>query len=276
MTTDYTLNYTEMLQPMVRVVAGKSGGSGTVIYSREDKNGRFSTYVLTNYHVVEGLIKVDKKWSTLLKRDIKVDYFGIPEVQLFEFEWESRVVGARAIESDIMTYDKDEDLALLKLRAGTKVPSVAWLYPQDKELDLRLTMPVYAIGSGLGEPPVITGGFLSSFNREIDNKEYWLQTSPTIYGNSGGAVFLAETRELIGVPARIAVTMSGFGTDAITHLSYCIPITRIYKFLQEQLFRFIYDPSITEESELEERERRRKEEEQRKSVREEKEAPEEE
>ena len=59
------------------------------------------------------------------------------------------------------------------------------------------------------------------------------------------------------MPARIAVNWS----DAITHLSYAIPITRIYGFLESQRFRFIYDPEHTEASEAEERERIREEEE---------------
>ena len=257
----YEQNYNQMLRPMVRIRAAAVGGSGTVLYSQKDQKGRFSTYILTNQHVVNGLITVEKKWSSLLGRDIKKDIFGIPEIHFFEYEWESRVIGARAIEADIMTYDKDEDLALLKLRAGFEAPAVAKMYPREEEYKLRLTMPVYALGSGLGENPVVTGGFLSSFNREIDNKEYYLQTAPTIFGNSGGAVFLAATREFIGVPARIAVVMRGFGTDAITHLSYCIPITRIYKFLEDQLFRFIYDSNYTEEEEAIRRDRKRRDEE---------------
>jgi len=72
--------------------------------------------------------------------------------------------------------------------------------------------------------------------------------------NSGGGTFLAETREFIGVPSRVAVT--GFlGSSAVTHLSYSIPITRVYDFLEKQMFRFIYDPSFTEQGEAETRRR---------------------
>ena len=49
--------------------------------------------------------------------------------------------------------------------------------------------------------------------------------------------------------------------DAITHLSYAIPITRIYQFLEHQKFRFIYDGEHTEASEEAERQRIREEEE---------------
>jgi hypothetical protein len=69
----------------------------------------------------------------------------------------------------------------------------------------------------------------------------------------------ARTFAVIGVPARIAVAVLGFAANAITHLSYSVPITRIYDFLDAQRFRFIYDPEHTEESEKEERKRLREE-----------------
>lgn len=159
----------------------------------------------------------------------------------------------------MVAYNPDEDLALLHLRSDHEVPAVAKLYPRDKETDLRVGMPVYAVGAGMGEPPVLTSGFLSQFGREIDHKEFWLNTAPAIFGNSGGALFLADTLELIGVPARIAVAMLGFAPSAITHLAFAIPITRVYEFLENQCFRFIYDDSFTEEGEEAERRRRREE-----------------
>jgi hypothetical protein len=59
----------KMLYPTVRVRTDQAGGSGTVIYSKllpgEEK--KYETYVLTNCHVVSSNIKVEKKWSTLLK-----------------------------------------------------------------------------------------------------------------------------------------------------------------------------------------------------------------
>jgi hypothetical protein len=44
------------------------------------------------------------------------------------------------------------------------------------------------------------------------------------------------------VPARIAV--SGFG-GAVTHLSYSIPITTVYRFLVDKDFQYIFDPRFT-------------------------------
>ena len=80
----------------------------------------------------------------------------------------------------------------------------------------------------------------------IDNYEYWLSTAPSIYGNSGGGVFAPQDGEwgFIGIPSRIAVT-GGWSSQAITHLGYFIPIHRIYKWLEDECFQFIYDDSFT-------------------------------
>lgn len=248
---DYALRHQSIALPCVRVRANEAGGSGTVIFSEQNDNGEYSTYLLTNHHVVDGSISVKKEWSTLLKRERKMDYFEPVDAHFFEYMWESRNVGGNTKKCEIVAYDPNEDLALLKLRDTREVPAVASMFPRDEEKKLKVGMPVVAVGAGLGAPPVQTEGVLSQFGIDIDRKEFWLQTGPTIYGNSGGALFLRDTYELIGVPARIAVTLSGFSSDAITHLSFAIPITRIYDFLEEQRFRFIFDDGFTEEGEAE-------------------------
>jgi len=237
-----------------RVRAERAGGSGTIIWS----GPQASTYVLTNFHVVEGLIKVEDYWDPVLQREAKRDVRGLPAVELFAYRWESRATGATSVEAEIVAYDRDEDLALLHLRSSQAPPAVASLYPRGEEGKLRIGMPVFCVGAGLGEPPVTTYGILSQFGREIEHKEYWLSTAPSIYGNSGGALFLADTLEMLGVPARLAV-MGGFlgGSDAITHLSFAIPVTRIYDFLEQQCFRFVYDSTFTEDGEAKERRRRK-------------------
>jgi S1-C subfamily serine protease len=246
--------------PCVRIRAAISGGSGTVIYSQESSDG-YSTYILTNHHVVAGCIKIEDRWSSLLRSERKLDVFETVDAHFFDYRWESRAIGGKSIQADIMAYDKEEDLALIKLRSDQPAPAVARMYPRGEENKLRIGMPVICVGAGLGEAPVQTGGFLSQFGREIERREFWLSTASSIFGNSGGALFLADTYALIGVPARIAVMMLAFSADTITHLSYAIPITRIYDFLEEQRFRFIYDDKFTEEGEADERQRIREDEE---------------
>lgn len=258
---DYEERHQKIALPCVRIRAGKAGGSGTILYSQEGEDGSYSTYVLTNHHVVDGCISIEEKWSTLLKANRKMDVFQTVDVHLFEYRWSSRAIGGTSVQADIVAYDKEEDLALVKLRTGQPASAVAQLYPRHKESELRVGMAVLCVGAGMGEAPVQTGGFLSQFGREIDRREFWLSSAPGIYGNSGGALFLADGYEMIGVPARIAVAMSGFSSDAITHLMFAIPMTRIYDFLEAQRFRFIYSAEYTEAGEVEERERLREEQE---------------
>lgn len=238
----------KMLYPTVRVRTDKAGGSGTVIYSKPlpGEENKYETYVLTNCHVISDNIRVEKKWSTLLKREVKMDILSECSVEFFNFEYGSWESGQSTYKSEIMCYDKEMDLALLRLKTEKKIDYVATLFPKGQHKEkLRMFMGLYAIGCGLGHPPLATQGNLTGFNDIIDNYPYFLSSAPTIYGNSGGAVFLEETCEFIGVPSRVAVSMSGFSTNAITHLSYFIPVMSIYKFIEDQIFMFIYDDKIT-------------------------------
>jgi S1-C subfamily serine protease len=251
-----------LLYPTVRVRTEKSGGSGTIIYSEmepdPDYEGVHETYVLTNCHVINDNIKVEKKWSTLLKREVKTDVLTDCTVETFDFEYDSWESGHSAYKGEIMCYDKDMDLALLKIKAGKKFEYVAKMFPKDEHKKrLRMFMGLYAVGCGMGHPPLATQGNLTGFSDIIDNYPYWLSSAPTIYGNSGGAVFLEDTLEFIGIPSRIAVSIRGFSADAITHLSYFIPIVSIYKFLEDQVFMFLYDSNYTSKACAEERKRKR-------------------
>jgi len=250
--------YNKMLLPCARVLAHESGGSGTVIYSQKTDGG-YSTYLLTNHHVVSGLINLKNEWDSLLKRSIKKDFLETAKVHFFEYQWESRDVGYIAVDADILAYDKGEDLALLHLRGGKKPPGVAKLYTRGEERKLRIGDRIICLGCGLLEPPIFTDGRLSVFNREIENRSYFLTTAASIFGNSGGSIYLEKTGEFLGVPARIAVT-GLFGMSAVEHMSYAVPITRVYQFLDDQMFRFIYDDAFTEESEEENRKKKREEE----------------
>ena len=80
------------------------------------------------------------------------------------------------------------------------------------------------------------------------NDDYNDALGGTIEGldhNSTNALYLVDTYEFIGIPSRIAVNMGGFSADAITHLSYFIPVTSIYNFIEEQIFVFLYDDKHT-------------------------------
>ena len=236
----------KMLYPTVRVRTDETGGSGTVIYSEKTPNGEiYESYVLTNHHVIDDAIKIEDKWNSLLGRKQKTDVRSQVSVEFFDFEYDSWEAGQITTKADIVEYNKDMDVALLRLKRTKKVDSVATLFPKGKEKErLKMFMEVFAIGCGLGHPPLATQGQLTGFNDFIKNYPFWLQTGQTIFGNSGGAVYLADTFEFIGIPARIALAQAGFSWDAITHMSFFIPITTVYEFIDQNLLYFLYDESF--------------------------------
>lgn len=249
----YEERHERVALPCVRVRTAKGSGSGTVIYSGPDGKEGFSTYILTNHHVVANSIKVKKKWSSVVRADIKIDVFETVDVDFFRYKWMNRSVGAQTVSCDIIAYDKDEDLAVLKTRDDIE-RIAAYLYPKDQEHKLEIGMKLIAIGAGMGHPPVQTEGNLSQFGEEIEHKEYWLNTASIIFGNSGGSLYLKDTFEFVGVPAAGDVIMLGFSAQLISHLAYAIPITRVYEFLDKQYLRFVYDANFTEEGEFAQRE----------------------
>jgi len=248
-----------ILYPSVRVRATKALGSGTVILCAPDDPthpDEFETLVLTNHHVIADLIDVKEDWDSALQRKRYREFRSPAYVEFFEFKRHSRVVSTNGKEAKVVAWDDKLDLALLRLETIAQMDFVAKLCPADRfERGIFAFDRVFTVGAALGEDPVVTEGRIAQFDRKIDAEPYLLTTAPSIFGNSGGAVYLAETEELIGVPARIAVT--GF-SSAVTHLSYSIPVTTLYRFFDEKDYQYIYDPRFTSKQCAETRERKLK------------------
>jgi len=244
------------LYPVVRIRTPKALGSGTVLFVEKtpESEGQYDWYVLTNEHVVDNLISVEKRWDSLLRREVKKDILGQPTVEVFTFAYMSRTVGFSGLQADIVAYDKEQDLALLKVQAPYAYAYTASVISKEDAKHLVSFQGVWNVGCGLGAKPVITFGYLSAFGYDIENKDYMQVSAPSIFGNSGGATFLEETGEYIGIPARISV--AGFG-DAITHIGFSITPQRIYEFLDEQVFDFIYNPERNSVECAEDRKHRR-------------------
>jgi S1-C subfamily serine protease len=247
-----------ILYPTVRVRADNSVGSG-VIFTCKQCTGRYDTYILTNHHVVDSAIQINEEWDSLEKKSIKKEKRATIEVEIFKYLNMSTATGTLLVLTDIVEWNKDHDLALLKMRSDEKVESVK-LLPKDKVDKLRIFDPVYVCGSGLGRSPFPTAGQIASLSDEIDNLPYWMLNAPSVFGNSGGGAFLQATQEYIGIPSRIAVTWAVWAPNAVYHMSYIIPISRIYKWLEETGWAELYDPkAIKHEDWLKEKKEKGKE-----------------
>lgn len=229
----------DILYPVVLVRAKSAGGSGTVVWSGPGAKGKIETYILTNQHVIDSLIKVEKKFDEFLKREQMKETLATAEISFYRYPGNSRCEGKLEVQADIVAYSKDLDLGLLKLRSGLEAEFVAKLAPPDREDEIFLGEPVHAVGAALGHPPIMTSGHINYMDDEIDNSNYWLTSANIIFGNSGGAVFLDGTREFIGIPSRVAVAQIGWSASVITHMGFFIPFPVIYEWLRDQYYHFI-------------------------------------
>ena len=217
------LKHEQMLYPTVRVRGQKAGGSGTVIYSASDAGGKFHTIVGTCEHVVDDLIKIEKKWDSVAKVDRRMEILGKGSVEFFYYEHLSRCKGSSGQHrAEIIAYDKDEDIAIMEIeRAETSIEYIANLYPRDEIENIHVLDELFCVGAAMGHEPICTNGTLSFMDEEIDGKELWMSTAQSIFGNSGGSVYRyseeRERYEFLGMPARITIAMYGWSADAICY-----------------------------------------------------------
>jgi len=136
---------------------------------------------------------------------------------------------------------------------------VANLLPQDKIKELRLYMDIVVTGCSLAHEPFSNFGQLTFLKELIEQKEYFMVNASSVFGNSGGALFLKETGELIGVPSRITNIRLGFGVDVMTWMGFSAHTKRIYEFFNEQELKFLYDDKDNFYDALTRRDRRKKE-----------------
>ena len=242
----------QMFYPTVRVRTKKAGGSGTVVYS-ETYNDEVYTYVITNHHVISDSEHVEKKWDPVLKRKIDKEILDTVFVEFFRYNNYSHTVGSFAVDADIVAYSEVEggqDWALLRVRdKENKADYVANMFPLEDIDNIHIFDESYAVGASLGHPPVASNGMITYMDDEIEHFKYWMSSAPTIFGNSGGAVYRwsgnRKKYEYIGIPSRISIQPMGFSADAITHMGYFIPIDRVYKLLEDNDFQFIYDSNYS-------------------------------
>lgn len=249
------------LYPVVRIFSQKAAGSGTVLYCKEDpKNkGEYMTFVLTNHHVIEDLITQKKDWDSLAGRKIEKEFRELAKVEYFSYVGDSYVDSSNRFDAEIIAHDENHDLAILRIQSPRKFDYVANLLPKDKIKDLRLYMDIVVTGCSLAHEPFSNFGQLTFLKELIEQKEYFMVNASSVFGNSGGALFLKDSGELIGVPSQITNIRLGFGVDIMTWMGFSAHTKRLYEFFDEQELRFLYDSKDNYYKAMVRRERRKKE-----------------
>jgi hypothetical protein len=88
-----------------------------------------------------------------------------------------------------------------------------------------------------------TSGEVTSKEKELDGLSYWMVNAPTIFGNSGGGIYAAESRQLIGVLSRISAYKNLIDV-AVPHMGIVTPINQVYDWLDTTEFAYVHKDGI--------------------------------
>lgn len=247
-----------ILYPVTRVRCGQGGGSGVLVYSEPDpKTNKCINIVLTCQHVIADAIKLEDRWDTVLKREVKKDIMEEVAVEIFQYD-ESTVVSSNSTQAQIIAYDEHHDLAALKLNNNHKMDYVASLFPKDEIDNLRLFDPTWTSGCSLLHDPFANPGTLTYLRELIEQKSYIMTNASSVFGNSGGGLFHGTSGHLLGLTSRITSMQLGFGIDIMTWMGFSTHPERMYEFFDHQELQFLYDDTDSFEAGQNRRERKRK------------------
>ena len=259
---DLKTKHEKLLYPVVRCFGKSGAGSGTVIYSEPDpkNDGEHLSFILTNHHVISDLISLKDAWDSVLKQTRKKEFVDKAKVEIFSYHSMSTIDSSNRYSADIVAYDDQDALAILKMESPKKFDHVAPILPEDKIKSLRLYMDVAVTGCSMAHEPFTNYGQLTFLSEEIDQKKYFMVNASSIFGNSGGALFLVNNPDmeeywghLIGVPSRISTLQLGFGVDILTFMGFSAHTSRLYEFFREQHLDFLVDPEKSYWDALEDR-----------------------
>jgi len=191
--------------PAVVIVSTKSSASNGFTSGEVDGMGsgfiiNEEGYILTNYHVIANA------------KEVTVTLSDNTEVS-----------------ATVVNYDSEKDIAMIKLKEGTKVPAIAELGDSD---EVYPGAEVIAIGTPLSKnfAQTLTKGVISGSNRTIEGENgtsvNLIQTDAAINpGNSGGPLVNAKG-QVIGINS-MKIGTQATGTTSIEGIGFAIPINEV-------------------------------------------------
>lgn len=229
---DIDLRYRELMSPTVRVQSKTEVGSGTILLSRSVGAGKAMTYVLTAWHIVSETEGEEGEAPSDEELPLEVDFYAKGEPLRTEL-------------GKVVAKNEALDLALIQVR-GYHVYETRARIPTRKALPaFKIFSKVYAIGCPLGYSPLPTSGELTSKDKELDGNHYWMINAPTIFGNSGGGIYIAQSRTMIGVLSRISAYKNMIDV-AVPHMGLVTPMDQVYDWLDRTRYAFVYKERLKE------------------------------
>ena len=208
--------WTELVGPVVQLAGDSSVGSGVLIESERNADGRgWRTHLITAWHVVRDI------QGSLDNQDMPVP------VTIYTLDGTLQHETAR-----LLHWDAGLDVALLRMNTQRRFTHGARLATRERLQGARIFEPIYAVGCPLGNDPIPTSGEISSVRHRVDGEIYWMINAPTYIGNSGGGIFDGESYELLGIFSKIY----NYGTirpTIVPHMGLVTPLDRVYEWMDE-------------------------------------------
>lgn len=208
----------EILEPVFLLAGDQAVGSAVLVARLPLADGRFRYRALTAWHVVRDILAERPPGSDPGTEDLE----AVVERRGRELHLAARLEAR----------DPGRDLALLHLDTAEDLRPLAHLAPAERARDIRVFTPLYAVGCPLGTAPQATRGELTREHWRLEGRDWWMVSTPAWFGNSGGGVFLADTRELVGIYARI-YTQGGYRPQVIPHMGLAVRLEDIHAWLED-------------------------------------------
>ena len=203
-----------MMAPVVQLAGTSTVGSGILLPSAERDDGSgYVTHVLTAWHVVRDILADD-------------DLVDGP-VPVAQYDREGH---PRSFTASLLQFDARLDIALLELETNELIPGGAHLPSRERIERTRVFEAIYAVGCPLGNDPIPTRGEVADVEHMVDGERYWMINAPTYIGNSGGAIYDAETFELLGVFSKI-YTHGTLRPTVVPHMGLVTPLSDVYDWI---------------------------------------------
>lgn len=183
--------------------SSEAASTGTGVIITEDG------YVVTNAHVI-----YDSQYGAGLSEKISV-----------------LVSDGESYDADVIGYDTDCDIAVLKIDAKNLVP--AEFGDSDS---LKLGEPVTAIGNPLGFDLMntVTSGIVSGLNRQIiinDKEMTLLQTDAAINSGNSGGPLINKYGQVIGINS--SKMSASYSETSIEGIGFAIPSNEVSKIVDD-------------------------------------------
>jgi len=227
------LKYIEMLDVIVHVDNWRGSGSGILINRTENKDGSYTYYILTNWHVVEGRkterLEVDgirgKSEKVIEDPGIIITIFSDGATLWTEYA------------GSVLHESQEYDLAIATFETQDYLSNIASLASPHMIENVKIFDEVYAVGCQLGRRPIPTMGIISAIinTDEAIGFSHSAQIAP---GSSGGGLFKEYGGHyyLIGVPNSVAL----YQFQILPHYAYAISMELVYRFLDENDLSCMY------------------------------------